>query len=1156
MKRRILGVLLMLLMVLSMGLTASAAKKETNIYDKNGVLVGCWVWGKNNEMPTTEVPGYTWVKASGEGATRISPCEKDGIDGHDCQKDHSFWEAASRMEYRWNLVENPILIIECRDTAGKAMEGSMFRLIKEDVLRDELTGEPLIHEVDGIKKVTWDDHPTGFSVLEDGVVDEGGSAVIRLKQEMQQYLDPSKEFHQLTLVQELTEEQREMYDSPKRYYVNFKYHGPGNYEIISIKLADKKYDSKDGTLAYDTWINSNYETLNGEDASEYDGKMSMSFKNSYVKGNLYLYINVEGFDPEVPDWAIPKITVIGPNGYYYPLTKSEITGQMPVGLEELRMGTYQVVCSDPVIKEGYTEKLPEMKIEHYQPTDSAEPTNKDKPDTVTLEKKGYVNAKYVITYTYYPDHIHIWDEGVLTDPTCTKDGYYTYTCKDPECGEFYTVPYGTAHGHDWDEGIVTKDRTCYEDGCKTYTCSYCGETKEEIIPKYDHNSDEIWEEVVTQATCKNDKFTTFTCIYCGLSYQEIEEYTQLEHDMVYTGEQKVSCDQDAKKFEACKLCGDEFETILETKLGHDYDFDSPTIVEATCTEAGHEVFTCSRCDKKLTGDPLPDKPATGHNYDSGKVTEPTCTEKGYTTYTCTVKDCGYSYPGNYTDALGHSYVSEVIKPTKDREGYTLHTCSVCGDSYTSDHKDKLPSKDNSGSSSSSSKDKSDKDKESDNKSGSSSGSSSKGQSSGKNNAANISGSASDTLVVKFFDENNQPLNSGMVALYDGNTQLKSWSCTYENVVVVDNLEKYAKDGEVVAYTLKQSKAMDGYEVSKDSLTVQLQKQGSNLKVNVKSSGNVFSWAAKGSSVETGRDGKPIVSFINKKETTKFEIACQVEVEFDGDCLQDNAMMKEYLQKEYKFTLNWTDEDGEEKSESLSLGNGGSGSWKAKLPFGTKYEITATDPDGKVLTGLSENASGTLNAKQMDENVKVVAAIKYEVELAAPKKLKMTVVDQENGTPLRGSNFELKSPDGEKIATYISRANGEFYIDDVFLTLGDYLMVQNKAAEGYATINGGIPVMVSLAYTPQSENNVQKIEQFKEVVFAHQDVSLEDDGSYTIENGLYDVVIGKTSGEGKNTGVILGIAGGVLALAAGGAATYVMVKKKRSKNSVEEQEEEV
>ena len=622
----------------------------------------------------------------------------------------------------------------------------------------------------------------------------------------------------------------------------------------------------------------------------------------------------------------------------------------------------------------------------------------------------------------------------------------------------------------------------------------CGHTYEEAgDPSIGHE----YETKVTKPGCEEKGYTTYTCIHCGFSYKD--DYTEaLVHEFKRSGE-----------------------------------------VGATCTENGYNLYVCTKCGTKLE-EKREDQPATGHSYEKVVVTDPTCTEKGYTTYTCTKKDCGYSYKGEYKDALGHSYVSEVVPPTKEREGYTLHTCSVCGDSYTDNVTAKLPSK----GSSSSSKDKSDKEDDSENKSSGSSGSSS-GSSSSGNSGAKLSGSASDALVVKFYDEDNQPLNSGVVALYEGNTQLKSWSCTYDNVAVVDNLEKYAKDNAVAAYTLKQSKAMDGYEVSKDTFTVQLQKQSGNLKVSVKKNGK----GSKGTNVENGRDGKPIVSFCNTKETTQFAIDCQVSVEFAGNCLPDEMMKNEYLSKQYQFTLSWSDEEGEEKTESLTLINGDSGSWKAKIPFGTQYSITATDPDGNIVTGLSNNASGTLTAKQMDEKVRVEALIEYKVQAASPKQLEMNVVDGESSTPLRGANFELKDPDGEKIATFISRESGQFYMEDTFPVLGDYLLVQSKATEGYATVDGDIPVTVSLAYEQQSENNVQLLNQYKDVTFAHQAVSEEEDGSFTIKNDTYDLVIEKAEKKGGKTGMILGIAGGALARATC-AAAFVVLKKKRDKADAE------
>ena len=70
--------------------------------------------------------------------------------------------------------------------------------------------------------------------------------------------------------------------------------------------------------------------------------------------------------------------------------------------------------------------------------------------------------------------------------TCTKAGVTTYTATV----EFDGVTYKSTTkrsdvaklGHDWDEGVVTKEPTEQEDGVKTYTCRRCGKTRTETIP--------------------------------------------------------------------------------------------------------------------------------------------------------------------------------------------------------------------------------------------------------------------------------------------------------------------------------------------------------------------------------------------------------------------------------------------------------------------------------------------------------------------------------------------------------------------------------------------------------------------------------------------------------------------------------------------------
>ena len=73
-------------------------------------------------------------------------------------------------------------------------------------------------------------------------------------------------------------------------------------------------------------------------------------------------------------------------------------------------------------------------------------------------------------------------EAVVTEPTCTEQGYTTYTC---HCGDTYVDDYVDALGHSH-EVTDHKDASCTEAGYDTYTC-HCGDTYTEEIPATGHN---------------------------------------------------------------------------------------------------------------------------------------------------------------------------------------------------------------------------------------------------------------------------------------------------------------------------------------------------------------------------------------------------------------------------------------------------------------------------------------------------------------------------------------------------------------------------------------------------------------------------------------------------------------------------------------------
>ena len=104
------------------------------------------------------------------------------------------------------------------------------------------------------------------------------------------------------------------------------------------------------------------------------------------------------------------------------------------------------------------------------------------------------------TISFVTECEHSWSEGVVTDPTCTEDGYTTYTCS--VCGQTKIDNIVSASGeHNYGEGVVTKAPTCAEDGEMTYTCADCGKSYTEAI----------------DATGEHSYDDTGVCTVCGES---------------------------------------------------------------------------------------------------------------------------------------------------------------------------------------------------------------------------------------------------------------------------------------------------------------------------------------------------------------------------------------------------------------------------------------------------------------------------------------------------------------------------------------------------------------------------------------------------------------------------------------------------------------
>ena len=215
-------------------------------------------------------------------------------------------------------------------------------------------------------------------------------------------------------------------------------------------------------------------------------------------------------------------------------------------------------------------------------------------------------------------------EAVVTAPTCTEQGYTTYTCSN--CKHSYVEDYVAALGHSMSDWIIDTNADCENAGSKHKKCANCDYTETETIPALGHSE----TAVVTEPTCTEQGYTTYTCTTCGAV--RIDDYVDA--------------------------------------LGHDYE---AVVTEPTCTEEGFTTYTCA-CGDSYVADTVE---ALGHS-ETAVVTEPTCTEKGYTTYTCTT--CGTVRVDDYVDALGHDFGDWEIEifATHSNEGKRVRKCA-CGE---------------------------------------------------------------------------------------------------------------------------------------------------------------------------------------------------------------------------------------------------------------------------------------------------------------------------------------------------------------------------------------------------------------------------------------------------------------------------------------------
>ena len=297
---------------------------------------------------------------------------------------------------------------------------------------------------------------------------------------------------------------------------------------------------------------------------------------------------------------------------------------------------------------------------------------------------------------------HSWDNGTVTKkPTVTETGIRTYTCgicgeirevdifiddicdhsdliikntKDAGCEETgYT---GDAYcgscdkmiaggnvipvlGHNWNDGVITKEPTVTESGVKTYTCENCGKIEEQEVPPIECMHTDTVVRNAKAATCKEAGSTGDTyCKDCdtllepGLEIAKTEEHSWDNGTVT----KKPTVTETGIRTYTCGICGEirEVDIFIDDICDHS-DLIIKNTKDAGCEETGYTGDAyCGSCDKMIAGGNV--IPVLGHNWNNGVITkEPTATESGVKTYTC---------------ATCHAKMQETIPATGMVEGAT------------------------------------------------------------------------------------------------------------------------------------------------------------------------------------------------------------------------------------------------------------------------------------------------------------------------------------------------------------------------------------------------------------------------------------------------------------------------------------------------------
>ena len=125
--------------------------------------------------------------------------------------------------------------------------------------------------------------------------------------------------------------------------------------------------------------------------------------------------------------------------------------------------------------------------ETTEPVDTGDPTEQEttegteptQAETTKPTEKPTEPPQPPTTKPTQPSHTHSYTSTKVA-ATCTNKGYTLHKCS---CGSSYTSDETAALGHSWGNWTVVTQPTTQQEGKQTRTCSRCGATESQSIPK-------------------------------------------------------------------------------------------------------------------------------------------------------------------------------------------------------------------------------------------------------------------------------------------------------------------------------------------------------------------------------------------------------------------------------------------------------------------------------------------------------------------------------------------------------------------------------------------------------------------------------------------------------------------------------------------------